>query len=103
MNKFNEWIIWHFGKIGLYIYCVIIGVINLLPLIILGAPVWLIVLVSAALWFVPLLQFPYLGIWIWAFIVALGQPINWISVVYFTAFAVYFGNQLFALIKTYKE
>lgn len=99
MNKITEEIIWRFGKTGLYVYSVIIGVVNLLPLIILGAPVWVIVLVAAALWFVPLLQFPYLGVWIWAFVVALKLPITWMSIVFFAAFALYFGYMAFALFK----
>jgi hypothetical protein len=99
MNKLNEWIIWHFGKTGFYVYCVLIGVINLLPLIVIGAPVWVIILVSLALWFVPVLQFPYLAVWIWALVVCLGKPFTWLSAVYYISFALYFGNQAVALFK----
>ena len=99
MNKFSTWILYRFGKIGFYAYCVLIGVVNLLPLIILDAPIWVIVLVAAALWFVPILQFPYLGIWIWAFVVCLGLPFTWLSAVYYICFAIYFGNIILSLFK----
>jgi hypothetical protein len=98
MNRVSLWLMERFGKLGLYAYCVVIGVINLLPLLVLDAPFWVIVLASAALWFVPLLQFPYLGVWVWAFVVCLQRPVTWLSVVYFVCFAVYFGNQLLALV-----
>lgn len=99
MNKLSEWILGRFGKAGFYAYCVVIGVVNLLPLIILDAPIWVIVLVAAALWFVPLLQFPYLIVWIWALIVCIGKPFTWLSAVYYVCFAIYFGMQVLALVK----
>jgi formate-dependent nitrite reductase membrane component NrfD len=102
MNKLTEKILSHFGKTGLYLYCIIIGVINLLPLIILDAPIWVIVLVSAALWFIPILQIPYLGIWVWAFVIALGQPIDWIAILYFVAFAAYTGVIISSLVSSFR-
>lgn len=99
MNRLTSWIVFRFGKPGLYIYSALIGIINLLPMLILDFPTWLYFLVFAALWFVPILQLPYLGIWIWAFVVCLGRPITWLSIVFMVAFVLYFGNIVLSLVK----
>ena len=58
----------------------------LLPLFIIGLPIWL----DTILIF--LCQIPYLnifaclGIWIWALIIVIATPVNWLSIVYYVLF-----------------
>ena len=82
------------SRLLLYALLGLLWAINLLPMVILDFPTWLFFVVGAILWFVPIVQIPYLGIWIWALVVALGRPITWISIVFFIAFVVYFGNMI---------
>ena len=100
MQKLKEWLLSALGGAGFVVYIIIICVMNVLPMVILDFPWWAIVLVCAALSFFEWAQFPYLGVWIWAFVVALKQPIYWVTVLFFIAFAVYFGSIIVSLFST---
>lgn len=103
MNKIKEWLLTALGGFGHLLYLVISvipAVINLLPMLILDFPWWLYILISLILWFIPLAQLPYLGIWIWAFVVVLGRPMNWLSIVFIVAFVLYFGYMILNLLSS---
>lgn len=103
MSKLKEWLTAALGGVGFVIYFVILMFINVLPLVILDLPWWAVVLICFALSFFEWTQFLYLGVWIWAFVVALKQPIDWISIVFFIVFALYFGNILFSVLSAFKR
>lgn len=103
MGKLKEWLLSALGGFGFVVYFLIITFINVLPMVILDLPWWAVVLVCFALCFFEWSQFLYLGIWIWAFVVALGQPIDWVTVVFFIAFAVYFGSMIISIISALRR
>lgn len=103
MNKLKDWLLGALGGTGFIVYLFILVFINVLPMIILDFPWWEVVLVCFALSFFEWSQFLYLGVWIWAFVVAMGQPIDWISVLFFVAFAVYFGGIITSVASSLKK
>lgn len=103
MNKLKDWLVSALGSAGFIVYFIILVVMNALPMIILDFPWWAVVLVCLALSFFEWSQFLYLGVWIWAFVVALGQPIDWISCLFFVAFAVYIGGIIKSVASSLKK
>lgn len=101
MQKIKEFLLTSLGAFGHLLFLVLnalLMLINMLPLYVLDAPLWIILLVGLLIYFVPFLQLPYLVVWIWAFVVAVRHPINWLSVVYFVACGLYLLYLIFALL-----
>lgn len=98
MVKLKEWLLGALGGVGFLVFFLIVCTLNILPILILDFPLWAIVLICFALSFFEWAQFLYLGVWIWALVVALGSPINWFSIVYFVACFIYFGNIILSVI-----
>jgi hypothetical protein len=103
MTKLKDWLLGALGSAGFIVYLFILVAMNVLPMIILDFPWWAVVLVCFALSFFEWSQFLYLGIWIWAFFVALGQPIDWISILFFVAFVVYIGTIISAVVSAFRS
>ena len=103
MTKLKDWLLGALGSAGFIVYLFILVVMNALPMIILDFPWWAIVLVCFALSFFEWSQFLYLGVWIWAFVVALGQPIDWISILFFVSFVVYMGTIISAVVSAFRS
>jgi len=103
MTKLKDWLMGALGSAGFIVYLFILVVMNALPMIILDFPWWAVVLVCFALSFFEWSQFLYLGVWIWAFVVALGQPIDWISILFFVAFVVYMGTIISAVVSAFRS
>lgn len=103
MTKLKDWLLGALGSAGFIVYLFILVAMNVLPMIILDFPWWAVVLVCFALSFFEWSQFLYLGVWIWAFVVALGQPIDWISILFFVAFVVYMGTIISAVVSVFRS
>lgn len=103
MSKLKEWLLGALGGAGYIVFLFIIIFINVLPMVILDFPWWAVILTCFALSFFEWTQFLYLGVWIWAFVVALGQPIDWITILFFVAFAVYFGGMVVSILSAIKK
>lgn len=103
MNKLKDWLISVVGEAGFIVYLFVIIAINVLPMVVLDFPWWAVVLVCAALSFFEWSQLFYLGVWIWAFVVALKQPITWLTIVFFVAFAVYYGSMIISMFLSSKS
>jgi hypothetical protein len=103
MTKLKDWLLGALGSAGFIVYLFILVAMNVLPMIILDFPWWAVALVCLALSFFEWSQFLYLGVWIWAFVVALGQPIDWISILFFVAFVVYIGTIISAVVSAFRS
>ncbi len=87
-----------FGIFGLVLYYVITFSLSFAPLIILGFPFWVNLILVIVILAVPVLgEIALLGLFVWAFIVAVGQPIDAWSIVLFVAAAVYVFTTLVPL------
>ena len=67
-------------------------------------PLWLILITTAVIAFVPVLgSLLNIGLWIWAFIVCLSTPVTTVSIIFYILFALTALDFIQALIKTFIE
>lgn len=77
------------------IWCIAHTIGLILPLFIIGLPIW------ADTMFIFVCQIPFINIllclvlWIWGLVIVIGNPITWLSIIYFVLFS---GASLFLVI-----
>lgn len=85
MNSIKDRIIGTLGAFGFILWYFISIVAIIAPLIILQLPVWIDLILIFALFFLPIPEFP---LWIWALVVAIQGPQDWIAITYYVLFAI---------------
>ena len=88
MKKIKDWLLSTLGVFGLILYYAFIAAFSFAPLPILGFPWWLDFLIICAVLWVPFADIAYFGVWVWAFIVALGFPTTVYSVIFYVCFGI---------------
>lgn len=78
------------------------GIGVLLPLNIIGLPLWADFLILVAVQF-PLLNLVGVVMWIWGLVIVIGNPITWLSIVYFVLFGAVVLYWLIAIIAMFGE
>lgn len=78
-----------YGNVGYVLYYILAYPLQLVPLSILGAPFHFLACLFFLLFFAmaPPIRLLYIGVWIWAFVVAVIEPFTVWTVLFFLAFA----------------
>ena len=88
-----------FGGFGWFIYLLLGFLLVFAPLYIVGIPIWAKGLFIAAYYFAPtIMSFVLAPLYVWAIVVAVRQPIDTVSIIFFVCAAVYFFVILFPTI-----
>lgn len=87
MNKIKDFLLNTLGTIGGILYYVILIVISVLPFAVINLPLWAEIIMILIVYFLPFLS-PI--IWIWGLISAIIGPQDWIAIVYYIVFAIFF-------------
>lgn len=101
--KLKDWLVSTLGIFGYVVYYLLSVVIQFAPLLVLNLPFWADILIICAVNLIPYANLPYLGLWIWALVVAVGCPSAVTSIIFFVSFGLHFVYWLLTIISFFSE